>query len=138
MPEFYDMTPSLTHKAVLTMLAAAVSKAEEIGAPQCICIVDASGVSLGQIRMNGAKFLSLKSAMAKAQTAASIRGASSNIPEAFRPHIAAATQNAVTGLTGGLPIMINGQCAGAIGVGSGSGEQDLEVAQAALAAIGTE
>lgn len=136
MSEYYEMTASLTHHAVLKMLGAAVAKAEEIGAPQCVCIVDASGVSLGQIRMKGAKFLSLKSAMTKAQTAASIRAASSNIPEAVRPHIAAATQNAVTGLTGGLPIMIDGHCAGGIGIGSGSPEQDLEVAQAALAAIG--
>ena len=37
---------------------------------------------------------------------------------------------------GGLPIFIEGVCVGAIGVGSGTSAQDVEVAKAALAAIG--
>ncbi|GGX67300.1 hypothetical protein GCM10007385_40490 [Tateyamaria omphalii] len=125
----------LTHSAVMTMLQAAVSRAEETGQPQCIVIVDASGVALGQIRMSGAKFLSLKSAEAKARTAASIRAASDSIPEEVGLYIAAATDNSVTRLGGGLPIYIDGACVGGIGVGSGTPEQDKEVAQAALAAI---
>ena len=47
-------------------------KAETMGQPQCIVIVDASGEVLAEIRMTGAKFLSRKSALAKALTAASI------------------------------------------------------------------
>ena len=131
-------TTALTHGGVLTMLAAAVAKAEEIGQPQCIVIVDASGEVLGEIRMTGAKYLSRKSARTKARTAASIGAPSSAIPEAVRPHIAAATQNAVTGLGGGLPIRVSGHLIGGIGVGSGSPEQDIEVAEAALRAIGAE
>jgi glc operon protein GlcG len=48
----------LTHKAVLAMLAAAMDRAEAIGQPQCIIIVDASGGTLGELKMTGAKFLS--------------------------------------------------------------------------------
>ena len=138
MTDFTLPTLKLTHAAVLTMLGAAVSKAEEIGQPQCIVIVDASGETLGEIRMNGAKFLSRKSALAKARTAASIMGRSDAIPADFRPHIASATQNAVTGLGGGLPIKIDGHVIGGIGVGSGSAEQDIAVGRAALAAIAAE
>ena len=76
----FEQTSKLTHRATLKMLEAAVAKAEEIGQPQCIVIVDASGETLGQIRMNGAKFLSLKSARTKARTAASIGAPSDNIP----------------------------------------------------------
>lgn len=132
------VTPSviLTHAAVLTMLQAAVVKAEEMAQPQCIVIVDASGVTLGQIRMTGAKYLSLKSAHAKACTAASIRAPSDAIPEAVGPAIAAATDGQMTRLGGGLPILQDGACLGGIGVGSGSAEQDIEVAKAALAAVG--
>lgn len=128
----------LTHGGVMTMLQAAIEKAEEIGQPQCIVIVDASGETLGEIRMSGAKYLSRRSARTKARTAASIGAPSDAIPEAVRPHIAAATQNAVTGLSGGLPVRMNGTLVGGIGVGSGTGEQDIAVAQAALAAIGAE
>ena len=125
----------LTHRAVMTMLQAAVAMAEAIGQPQCIVIVDASGVTLGQLRMTGAKFLSLKSAEAKARTAASIRAPSETIPEAVGPAIAAATGNDVTRLGGGLPIFVDGICVGGIGVGSGTPEQDKDVADAALSAI---
>ncbi len=129
---------SLTHAGTLAMLAAAVAKAEETGQPQCIVVVDASGEPLGEVRMTGSRYLSRKSALAKARTAASINAPSDAIPESFRPHIAAATQNAVTGLSGGLPIRFGGTLVGAVGVGSGSPEQDIAVALAALIAVGAE
>ncbi|WP_425041605.1 GlcG/HbpS family heme-binding protein [Primorskyibacter sp. S187A] len=127
--------PKLTHGAVMAMLTAAIAQAETSGQPQCIVIVDASGALLGQIRMTGAKFLSLKSALAKARTAASIRTPSDAIPENVHLKIAAATAGDVTGLGGGLPILHKGHIVGGIGVGSGSPEQDKEVAQAALNAL---
>ena len=128
-------TQILTHQGVLTMINAAVAKAEEIDQPQCVVIVDASGELLGEIRMTGAKFLSRKSAQAKALTAASIGAPSTNIPEAVRPLIGLVTDGTVTGLPGGLPIIIGDACLGGIGIGSGSGPQDIEVANAALQAI---
>lgn len=131
-------TPSvtLTDDAILTMLAAAQSKAAAMGQPQCIVIVDTSAVILGSLRMRGAKVLSLRSATAKAQTAACTGRPSADLPEPVRPAIAAAADGAMTGLAGGLPIRIDGQLLGGIGVGSGSGAQDVEVALAALSAIG--
>ncbi len=120
------------------MLQAAVSRAEEMGQPQCIVIVDASGETLGEIRMSGAKYLSRLSARAKARTAASIGAPSDAIPQAVRPHIAAATQGQVTGLGGGLPIRMQAVLLGGVGVGSGSADQDKAVARAALAAIGAD
>jgi len=128
----------LTHAAVLAMLGAAVAKAEESGQPQCIVIVDASGETLGEIRMTGAKFLSRKSARAKARTAASIGAETTNIPEVVRPAIAAATAGEMTGLGGGLPIRMGSNLLGGIGVGSGTPEQDRAVAIAALLVIGAE
>ncbi len=52
--------------------------------------------------------------------------------------LALATQSQLTSLKGGLPIIIDGVCVGAVGVGSGTGDQDVEVARAALAALGAE
>ena len=135
---FFHSATRLTHAGVMTMLAAAIAQAETMGQPQCIVIVDASGEMLGEVRMTGARSLSRKSAMAKALTAASIGAPSENIPEAVRPAIGMASGGAVTGLKGGLPIRINGDVVGGIGVGSGTGDQDAEVARAALAAIGAE
>jgi glc operon protein GlcG len=129
-------TRMLGHQGTMAMLSAAVAKAEEIGQPQCIVIVDASGEVLGELRMTGAKYLSRKSAAAKARTAASTGAPTTAIPEGVRPAIAAATGGAMTGLPGGLPIRVDGILVGGIGVGSGSGDQDIAVARAALSAIG--
>jgi glc operon protein GlcG len=133
---FSIQTTRLTHAGTMAMLAAAVKAAEDMGQPQCIVIVDASGEVLGELRMTGAKFLSRKSALAKARTAASTGAPSAMIPESARGAIGMATQGAVTGLMGGLPIWLQGDLVGGIGVGSGTGGQDVCVANAALAAIG--
>lgn len=130
-----EETRRLTHHAALAMLQAAVAKAETMGQPQCIVIVDASGVSLAELRMTGAKFLSLKSARAKARTAASIGAPSDALPESVRPAIAAATEGNITGLSGGLPIFCDGILLGGIGIGSGSAKQDISVAEAALVVL---
>ena len=128
----------LTDAAVASMIAAAVGAAGQMGQPQCIVIVDPSAVELASFRMVGARVLSLRSARAKAQTAASIGKPSASLPESVRLTIATATEGAMTGLPGGLPIWLNGQLLGGIGVGSGSGDQDIAVARAALEAIGAE
>ena len=130
-----EQTLRLTHRAALKMLEAAAEKADEIGQPQCIVIVDASGETLAQLRMDGAKFLSLKSARAKARTAASIGQPSGNVPEEVGVLIAAATEGEVTRLKGGLPVLVEGELVGGIGVGSGSPDQDVAVAEAALAVL---
>ena len=135
-----DTTTSraLTHAGAMRMLAAAVAEAEAMGRPQCISVVDAGCLPLAELRMTGAKPLSRRSARAKAATAASNGAPSGEVPEAVRPAIAAATGGAVTGLAGGLPIVVDGALLGGIGVGSGTPEEDLRVARAALAAIGAQ
>ncbi|MEM7744662.1 MAG: heme-binding protein [Pseudomonadota bacterium] len=133
-----EQTRHLTHCGVIKMLSAGVAKAEDIGQPQCIVIVDASGEVLGEIRMTGSKFLSRRSALAKALTSASHGVPSADVPEAVRLAIAVATDGGVTGLGGGLPIRVGSVLVGGIGVGSGSPDQDLAVGQAALAAVGAE
>lgn len=135
MSDFFEASAQLTDKGVLAMLHAAIDAASTMGQPQCIVVVDQSGVVLASFRMKGARFLSLKSALAKARTAASINAPSTAIPEQARLLISGATQGEVTGLKGGLPIRLAGVLVGGIGVGSGSGDQDEEVARAALQAI---
>lgn len=131
-------TQELTDTAVLTMLTAAQKKAAEMGQPQCIVIADTRAVLLGVLRMSGSRVLSMKSATAKAQTAASTGNPSGALSEAVRVTIALATEGTMTGLPGGLPIRFDGVLVGGIGIGSGTGAQDEEVARAALAAIGAD
>lgn len=125
----------LTHEGALLLLNAAVAKAQAMGQPQCIAIVDDGCNLLAFLRMDGAKILSQQSATNKAMTAASSRTATGQVPEGVETKLALATGGKVTNLKGGLPIVVNGLVIGGIGVGSGTGDQDLEVAQTAVAAL---
>ena len=80
--------------------------------------------------MTGTKFLSRKSALAKAGTAASIGAETTAIPEHVRLDNAGATGGATTALPGGSPILHRGSVIGGVGVGSGNSEQDIAVGRA--------
>ena len=69
-------------------------------------------------------------------TAASSRAATGNTTAGVDLQLGLATQGKFVNLKGGLPIIADGQVIGGIGVGSGTGEQDLECAAAGIAALG--
>lgn len=125
----------LTHEGALKMLRAGIEKALEMKQPQCITIVDDGGHLLAFVRMDGGRVLSVDSSRKKAITAASSRVPSGGIIPENEIKLALATDGKTTNLLGGLPVIVEGHVIGAIGVGSGTGEQDLEVAKAAIAAL---
>jgi len=132
-----DTTASLklTHDGAMRLLNAAIAKAKDMGVPQCISIVDAGGHLLALTRMDGAYALSIETSLMKAMTAASYGQPTGNIAAGVDIKLAIATQGKRINLPGGLPIIVDGHLVGGIGVGSGTGEQDRQVASAALAAL---
>jgi uncharacterized protein GlcG (DUF336 family) len=125
----------LTHAGALHVLTAAVEAATALGVPQCIAIVDEGCNLLAFVRMDGGRVLSIQSATRKAMTAATTGASTGNIPTEKAIALAEATDGRMTNLLGGLPLLVDGQVVGGIGVGSGTGEQDLEIAKAAVAAF---
>ena len=125
----------LTYAAAEIIVKGCMAKATEIGVPQCIAVVDTGGRLLAFARMDGAKFHAQHSATNKAVTAASTRGATGSAPQDFGVNLSFASNGMTTNLKGGLPILRNGQLVGAVGIGSGTGEQDVEVAQAGIEAL---
>jgi uncharacterized protein GlcG (DUF336 family) len=125
----------LSIDGAMKLLNAAMAKAAEIKVPECICIVDAGGHLLAYARMDGAFTMSYDSALVKAMTAASYGIPTGNIAAGIDIKLALATQGKRVNLPGGLPIIVNGQLVGGIGVGSGTGEEDRIVANAALATL---
>jgi glc operon protein GlcG len=117
------------------VLQAAIERASAMETPQCVAVVDAAGQLIAFVRMDGAKFLSIRTAQRKAITAANRRTATGGIEAAHAVELALASDGHVTNLKGGLPIEVEGHVVGAVGVSSGSGQQDLEVAKAGVAAI---
>ena len=118
-------------------LSAAVAKAQEIGVPMGISIVDAGGNLLAFLRMDGAFLHTNHTSFSKAYTAASIRKPSgaSGIPPNISAEISSTTGGKFTSLPGGFPLIQGGKVIGAIGVGGGKGEQDEAVAKAAIEAL---
>jgi len=132
-----DTTASLklTIDGAMKLLQAAIAKARDMNVPQCISVVDAGGHLLAFARMDGAFALSVDTALRKAQTAASYGVATGDIAAGIDLKLAIATEGKRINLPGGLPVIVDGHVIGGIGVGSGTGEQDKEVAKAALAAF---
>ena len=122
----------LTYEGAHALLAAAVAYANTMGVPQCIAVVDEGCNLLAFARMDGARVLSIKSAQRKAMTAATTGKPTGELPGDIELKLAIATDGAMVNLMGGLPVIVEGQLIGGIGVGSGTGEQDREVANAAL------
>jgi glc operon protein GlcG len=131
-------TIKLTHDGALAMIHAGIAKAAAMGVPQCIIVVDTSGEVLASVRMDGAKFLSLRTAHAKARTAASSNNATGALGSEAAMAASISSKGGMTLLKGGLPIRFGGKLAGGIGVGSGTGDEDVEVAKAALAAVAAD
>jgi uncharacterized protein GlcG (DUF336 family) len=134
----YDLTQNrqqLTYAGAAIAIEAAVAKSREISAPECIAVVDAGGNLLAFARVEGAAVLALEPAIGKAATAASIAAPTGGIPFEFGANLGFASQGGIVNLGGGFPIVHNGQLIGAIGVGSGTTEQDVAVAQAGRDAL---
>lgn len=125
----------LTHEGALAALNAGIAKAADMGQPQCISVVDAGGHLLAFVRMDGAFHMSLETSLRKAKTAACYGQPSGGLEEGVDIKLALGTDGQRINLPGGLPIVVDGHCIGGVGVGSGTGEQDREVATEAIAAI---
>jgi len=125
----------LTIEGAMKLLNAAMAKAREMNVPECIAVVDAGGQLIVFARMDGAFALSFDTALMKAMTAASYGIPTGDIAAGIDLKLAIATQGKRINLPGGLPIIVDGHVIGGIGIGSGTGEQDKDVAKAALAAL---
>ncbi len=125
----------LTHDAAWALVRHAADAATTMGVPQVIAVVDEGCNLLALLRMDGSRVLSIGSAQAKAMTAAVTGVPTGTLSAAMEVKLGLATDGRMTNLKGGLPIILDGHLVGGIGVGSGTGDQDAEVATAALAAL---
>jgi uncharacterized protein GlcG (DUF336 family) len=132
--------PSITSELAHRMIAAAEQKAQEMGHPFVIAVVDESGVLKAFSRMDNAALLSVKIAQDKAYTAIGF-GMSTDAWYDFiknDPPLALGAPSGIERLIifgGGYPITIDGQIVGGIGVSGGHYTQDMEVAKAGLTAL---
>ena len=122
------------------VIAAAEKKAEEIGQPMNIAVVDAGGNLVAHVRMDKAWMGSVDISINKAWTSRAVdistkdlAGHSQSGDQFFGIH--ASNNGKIMIFAGGIPLKKGGKVVGAIGVSGGSGDQDHAVAEAGAAAF---
>ena len=129
-------TKTLSADAARAALDAAQAEARRQGWGVSIMVVDAAGEPMAFVRLDGAPYASVDVSRAKARSAARFRRPT----KAFADAIAEgrmgilAFDDAVP-VEGGVPITVDGQVVGAVGVSGVTSQQDAQVAQAGASAV---
>jgi glc operon protein GlcG len=130
--------PCLSLSDLKRVAAAAEAEATSNQWAVTIAIVDDGGHLLWLQRLDGAAPLSAHIAPAKARTSALGRRESSVYEDMIKSgRTAFLSVPEIEGLLeGGVPIMVDGQCLGAVGVSGVKSSEDAQIAKAGIAALG--
>lgn len=125
--------PSLDFQDAQTIAAACQAAARRLALNVSIAVVDEAGGLLHVQRLDGARAHSVDLAIRKARTATATGFPTRVLEERFRDRPIQGQD--MLALAGGAPVMRDGQCAGAIGVSGGSGDEDEAVVEAGVRAL---
>ncbi|MBB2989942.1 uncharacterized protein GlcG (DUF336 family) [Mycolicibacterium iranicum] len=121
------------------IIAAAIAKAEEIGQPMNIAVVDDGGHLIAFARMDGAIKASIDISTRKARTSILMNAPTAALSDLVQPGAELYGLEQLSGglviFGGGIPLEVDGAVVGAIGVSAGSVAQDVAVAEAGVAAL---
>jgi uncharacterized protein GlcG (DUF336 family) len=129
----------ITLEQARTVIDAAAAKADEIGVPMNIAVVDAGNNITAFVRQDGAWLGSIDIAQNKAYTARAFDMSSADLGAEAQPGkslygIEASNDGNLIVFGGGIPLTDGDEIVGAIGVSGGTVDQDVEVAEAGVAA----
>lgn len=121
-----------------TIIEAARAEARQHGWNVAIALVDDGGHPLALIRLDGASPVSAYIAMEKARTSALGRRESKAYEDMINNGRTAFLSVPLQGtLEGAVPVVVDGQVVGAIGVSGVKSEQDAQVAKAGAQSVAT-
>jgi uncharacterized protein GlcG (DUF336 family) len=133
------MSSALTAALARRVLDAGIAKAEEIGQPMNVAVVDDGGHLLAFARMDGAIKASIDISTRKAVTSVLMEAPTADLTALVQPgaelYGLEQTAGGLVIFGGGIPLYRDGALIGAVGVSAGSVEQDVTVATAAAAAL---
>src|ERR1700704_2427514 len=118
------------------LIAAGEKKAEQLGIPYNIAVVDAGGGLIAHVRMDGAWLGSVDISIHKAWTARAFDMATEKLAKMAQSGkplfgIDSTNHDKVVIFGGGIPLKMGDTVIGALGASGGTVDQDLEVAEAA-------
>src|SRR5882757_9049177 len=117
------------------VLQAARESAQQRNAPSAIAVVDTAGDLLAFQRMDGVRPASADLAIEKARTAARLQRPTAEIEDNINKGRTAFVTADIVALRGGMPIRVNGEVVGAVGIAGLSKETDTDVANTAATAL---
>jgi glc operon protein GlcG len=128
--------PCLTSADVKKILAACEAEAAKNKWAVTIAVVDDGGFLLGLTRMDGASAITAEVAAGKARTSALTKRPSKFFEDRVKERPAFIGFPAGLLVQGGLPIVHDNECVGAIGVSGVQSHEDEQVAQAGVNVLG--
>ena len=137
-------TKRLTHEGARKMIAVAIDQARAANIAISCCVVDSGGQVVALDRMDGAPFHTVHSCSTKAVCSSSTKrktsakgavGQTLDVAHAVGLTLAAGAAR-WTAMEGGVPVLVDGECVGGIGVSGGDWETDQRIAQEAVESIG--
>jgi glc operon protein GlcG len=124
---------ALNLATIKTMVAASEAEAQKRNAQVTICLVDESGNLLFLERADGATLNTIVFAQKKARHSAYFRSPSKNAADSLKGgNLVQLALPEAFPVQGGLPIKVDGQIIGAIGVSGAASEVDEAIGQAGL------
>jgi len=127
--------PALTLADVKRILAAAEAEGIRNKWNVAIAVLDDGGHLLGFHRMDGATPANAEIAVLKGRSAAVSRRSTRIWEERIAGGRMAILKMPVLPVTGGLPIVVEGECVGGIGVSGVQSHEDEQIAQAGIDAL---
>ena len=130
-------TKYITLEAAKKMMAAAEAEARKNSWSVAIAIVDSGANLILFQRLDDTQSGSVNVAVGKAATAVKFKRPTKILEEMINGGRAAfLSVDGITPLQGGLPVIVDGKCIGAVGVSGVQSQQDEQIAQAAVEAVG--
>jgi glc operon protein GlcG len=127
---------TLDQAGAQTVLQAAKESAQQRNAPSAIAVVDPAGDLVAFQRMDGVRPASADLAIEKARTAARLQRPTAEIEDNINEGRTAFVTADIMALRGGMPIRVNGEVVGAVGVAGLSKDTDTGIANTAAVALG--
>ncbi len=134
--------PSLPTKRLLTLAAAKIvaaaaeAEAERNGWKVSIAVVDDGGHLMQFARLDGAHLASAETAIGKARTSGMFRRPTKGLEDSInKGRFAFINAPDIVPLEGGVPIVVEGDVVGAVGVSGVQSAQDVQIAEAGIAAL---
>jgi uncharacterized protein GlcG (DUF336 family) len=135
------MPSTLSLDAAQRIAHSSLARAAEMQVAVAVVVVDTGGHPVVSLRTDGATFLHARIAAQKAVTSAGTGGPTAALVEALgeMPALLAglSSQPDIAVIPGGLPLLVDGELVGGLGVSGGPGGEDVPIAEAGAASLRT-